>query len=211
MPRSKTKVYTPSNVSATYFISNATGATWTLTNTATPDNLAHKVSIHNDSATDHSGKTALLTGTDENGNNQTETLALPGSSATVTSTKYFQTLTSVIPSATIGADTMDIGYTSAFISQWFLLNYHDRQGRASFVCTVTGTINYTVQQTQDNIYDDTYSAIFANIDDTTLVNATTSQNGGYETTPVAIRIVINSYSSGASLRFDLLNTGYRQV
>lgn len=96
----------------TGFLSNATGSTWTLTATVTADGLAHKVTIKNDSATNHSAKTALLTGTDSADAAQTETVALPNSSATVTSTKSFKTLTTVVPSATIGGDTMDIGWAT---------------------------------------------------------------------------------------------------
>ena len=211
MPRPINRLYTFATPSATFFASNVTGAIWILTNTTIGDNTGHLIAIKNDSVTDHSGKTALLTGTDENNNLQTETITLPTGSTTVTSTKYFKTLTSIIPSASIGADTMDIGIASSgsAMSQWFPLNYHDRKGRVSFVCTVTGTINYTIQQTQNNIMQSVYPTTFANIDDTTLINATTSQNGAYETTPTAIRIKINSYSTGATLKFDLLDAGYR--
>src|SRR5574337_64867 len=97
-------------VSAIGFKSNATGATWTLTATTPNDGLAHKVTIANDSATDHSAKTAVITGTDANNNALTETVNLPAASpAVVTSTKFFKTVTSIVPSATIGGDTMGLG------------------------------------------------------------------------------------------------------
>jgi len=41
--------FTPADANLIGFLSNATGATWTLTNTATTDLLAHQVSIKNDS------------------------------------------------------------------------------------------------------------------------------------------------------------------
>jgi hypothetical protein len=208
MPKPKNILYTFATPSATFFASNVTGATWSLTNTTTGDNVGHLVIIKNNSATNHSGKTALLTGTDENNDTQTETITLPTGSATVTSTKYFTTLTSVVPSATIGANTMDIGIQTAggAMSHWFPLNYRDRIGKPSFVCTVTGTINYTIQQTQNNIFNPILPTTFADIDDTTFVSAATSQNGAYETTPTAMRIKINSYSTGATLKFDLIDS-----
>lgn len=106
-------------LNATGFASNVTGATWTLSATNSGDSLAHKVTIHNDAATDHSAKTAILTGTDADGKVLTETLNLPAGTATVTSTNFFLTLTSVVPSATIGADTMDIGWNASSVTNTF--------------------------------------------------------------------------------------------
>lgn len=106
-------------LSATGFASNVTGAAFTLSATTVSDGLAHKVTVHNDSGTDHSAKTLALVGTDANGKALTETLTAPGSNATVTSSGYFLTLTSVTPSATIGADTFDIGYAAAAITPTF--------------------------------------------------------------------------------------------
>lgn len=95
----------------TGYKSNVTGPTWNpLTSTVTSDGLGHKVTIRNDSATDHSAKTVALIGTDYLGNAITETVSLPGPSAITKSYQYFKTLTSAIPSASIGFDTMDIGW-----------------------------------------------------------------------------------------------------
>ena len=59
--------YTPEDNNLTGFASNVTGATWTLTATSSGDGLAHQVTIRNDTANDHSGKTATLVGTDPEG------------------------------------------------------------------------------------------------------------------------------------------------
>lgn len=134
-------LFTVAAAALTHFLSNATGATWTLTETSTGDGLAHQITIRNDSATDHSAKTAILTGTDANGNVLTETLNLPGTSATVTSTKFFLTLTSVVPSATIGADTMDIGMAATARSPWVQCFPEKETGVG---VAVTGTINFDV-------------------------------------------------------------------
>jgi hypothetical protein len=133
--------YTIAAASATRFASNVTGATWALTETTTGDDLAHIVQIHNDSATDHSGKTALITGTGPNGEAQTETIALPAATSNSATTKHFLTVTSVVPSATIGADTMDIGMTAVCVTPWIHVN------PANVLCDlvdVGGTINFDV-------------------------------------------------------------------
>lgn len=138
----------PDNTSATRYLSNATGATWTLTNTTPGDSLARVVTIVNDTATDHSGKTAILTGTDADGKAQTETVTLPGPSGTTTSTKTFLTLTTVVPSATIGADTMDIGIGDVIDSKTIPLNrWASTAGQVRV--DVTGTLDIDIQVTYD--------------------------------------------------------------
>lgn len=145
--------FSPITASLTGFASNVTGAAWTLSVTAPTDGLAHTVTIRNDAAVDHSGKTALLVGTDANGNAITETLALPGVSATVTSTKYFKTLTSVTPSATIGADTMDIGWSAVSISPVIPLD-HKSANAAYVYADISGTINFTGEETPSDVQPD---------------------------------------------------------
>lgn len=199
--------FTPANASLTGFASNVTGATWTLTATATSDSLAHQVSIRNDSVTDHSGKTAILTGTDADGYALTETITLPGVSATVESAGYFKTLTSVVPSATINADTMDIGWVDEFISQTIPVkgsNSSVNQAVVGLTAIVTGTINYTIQHTSDDIQT-TSDRVFnwLDHDDSSVVAATASANANYVAIPQATRLKINSYSSGATIQLQI--------
>lgn len=208
--RPKHLTYTPADASLTGFASNVTGATWTLTATSSGDSCAHQVSIRNDSITDHSGKTALLTGTDAQGNSQTETVTLPGPSATVESTLYFLTLTSIVPSATIGADTMDIGWVDEFATPLMQMDLSANNGAALGVY-VTGTINYTVQETMSKVQvipPETQNLIWVNSSDPAVVSQTANKDTNFENTPVAIRVIVNSYSSGATLAVHLAQSGY---
>jgi hypothetical protein len=201
--------FTPANASLTGFASNVTGATWTLTATAATDSLAHQVSLRNDTATDHSGKTATFVGTDVDGFPLTETISMPGTSATVETTGYFKTLTSVTPSATIGADTMDIGWVDEFISPTIGLDW--RGGIVGLTINVTGTINYTVQETNNDIQvTDRTTILWLNSDDTNVVGATASKNSNYIAIPIATRLVINSYSSGATIQYNIISGQYRK-
>ncbi len=111
-----TKAFNTSAASLTGLASNVTGAAFTLSANSAGDSVAHKITVRNDSATNHSAKTITLVGTAFDGSALTEVLTAPGSSATVTSTNYFRTLTSATPSATIGADTFDIGWAADAIS-----------------------------------------------------------------------------------------------
>jgi len=140
----------PANVSLTGFASNVTGAAFTLTANNSGDGLAHQVSIKNDTANDHSAKTVTLVGTDANGKALTEVVTGPGVSATVESTRYFLTLTSATPSATIGADTFDIGWVDEVVSKMYPLNWRNFSIPTISV-DVTGTIAYTLQQCFQNV------------------------------------------------------------
>lgn len=137
------QTHTVAAASLTGFASNVTGAAFTITTAGPGDGLQHLVTVRNDTATDHSGKTIALVGTDANGNSQTETLTAPAGSATVTSTKEFRTLTSATPSATIGADTFDIGWTAVASGPWVEMDNGDYN--ASVGVIVSGTINYDIE------------------------------------------------------------------
>ena len=200
--RPKTLDLDPANANLTGFLSNATGATWTLTATSSGDSLAHQVSILNDTANDHSAKTAILTGTDADGRAQTETINLPGVSATVESTKYFLTLTSVVPSATIGVDTMDIGWVDEFVTQTIPLN-HYANNAASVQVTVTGTINFDVEDTLENPFDSALADQSALdwLNDANFTAKTASLANNLAMTGVrAMRVVVNSYTDTAELQ-----------
>lgn len=191
------KTFTPANENLTGFASNVTGASFTLTANSSGDSLAHQVSIRNDSATDHSGKTITLVGTDPDGKALIEVVTGPAGSATVESTGYFLTLTSATPSATIGADTFDIGWVDEFATKTIPIDW--RGGQAALDINVTGTINYSVQETFDDIQFKTAAFVWTADDATTWTSQTIDQTLLFHAHPKAIRIIANSYSSGASI------------
>lgn len=197
-----TKTFTPANASLTGFASNVTGASFTLTANDSGDSLAHQVSIRNDSITDHSGKTVLLVGTDADGKAISESVTGPGSSATVESTLYFMTLTSATPSATIGADTFDIGWVDEFVTKTIPLDW--RAGVSALRITVGGTINFDLENTLSDIQFSDSITWF--IDDAAQDDETASLTARWEVTPKAIRLKANSYSSGATLTAEYVQS-----
>jgi hypothetical protein len=192
--------YTPSAANLTGFLSDATGAAgagWALSATTAADGLAHLVTIRNDSVTDHSAKTAVLTGTDADGKAQTETVNLPGTSATVTSTKYFKTLTSVVPSATIGADTMDIGWSAVAVSPTYPIDT-DAEVACNIYADITGTINFSIMQSFADVQtDNTYMTSFSAISALAAKSADTAGQSNVGAT--AIRLLVNSVTTGATI------------
>lgn len=186
----------PANASLTGFRSNATGVDFTLTSTSSGDSLAHQVSVRNDSATDHSAKTLVFVGTDPDGKAQTETINAPGTSATVETTGYYLTLTSVTPSATIGADTFDIGWVDEVATKTIPVNSRGHVG-AAVGATVTGTMSFSVQETFSDLTGtlqwysgDSYPAT-ADVVSSATPGAT------------AIRTIIHSYTDTAELQINV--------
>jgi len=173
------------------FASNVTGATWTLTANTAGDGLAHLVTIRNDTVNDHSGKTITLTGINADGIAITETLAGPGISATVTSTKAYKQLTTITVSATIGADTFDIGWSAVAFSPWINFDFHAKPFSASAAVFVGGTINFDLQHTYNEDDDLSTSSTF-----TALSGQTVNAEKAYTAPVVAVRAKVNSHTSG---------------
>jgi hypothetical protein len=196
--RPKTFDIDPANASLTGFRSNATGVDFTLTATDSGDGLAHRVSVRNDSATDHSAKTLILVGTDPDGKAQTETIAAPDTSATVESSGYYLTLTSVTPSATIGADTFDIGWVDEVATQTIPVNSRCPVG-AAVGSYVTGTMSYSIQETFSDLATPSdlkwYSGSTFPATDDVVVTSTPGAT--------AIRLVIHSYTDTAEIQLNV--------
>jgi hypothetical protein len=205
----------PANVNLIGYASNVTGATWALTANDSGDSLAHTVTIRNDSATDYSTLTALLTGTDADGYPQTETVALPVGSATTEGVKYFLTLTSIVPSATINTDTMDIGWANKFSSKTICLDWY-RDNAPTVSISVTGVINLDVMSTNNNplTKGKTVGIPEANqigdqetytwIDDTVLAAVTADAHASISLWPSkAIRLIANSYTDTAEAQVEV--------
>lgn len=179
--------FTCAAASLTGHASNATGAAFTIATTSAGDGLEHKVTVRNDSATDHSAKTLALVGVGANGEAVTETLTAPGTSATVTSTKYYKSLTSVTPSATIGADTFDIGWTAAARSAWLTITRYP----VTVAVHVGGTINFDLQHSHASSIVDSNSYPF-----TADSSKTANLEHSYTAPVQKSRVVVNSHTSG---------------
>jgi hypothetical protein len=186
------RTYTAAAASLTGHASNVTGAAWVIATAGAADGLAHHVTIRNDSATNHSAKTIVLVGTGANGEALTETLAAPGTSATVTSTKAFKTLTSATPSATIGADTFDIGWAATGHTPWVDLRPNVEHFAASAaVYLVSGSLGFDGQHTYDS--PPTEDGVAFNTSALTAKSAST--DASYTAPITGFRVDVNSHTS----------------
>lgn len=195
--------YDLADASLTGFASNVTGATWTLTAHAATDGLAHQVSVRNDSANNKSSIAIVLVGLDADGNAQTESITGPTGSATVESTLYYKYLTSVTPASTWGADTADIGWVDEIASPIIGLNWL-ADAIAALNADVTGTINYTLQQTFDDFTLPAFTAPSQQVQWIDVASAKTA-DGIFNTVGGALgaRLLVNSYSSGAEIQLNV--------
>jgi len=204
--RPKSFDFDMADANLTGFASNVTGAAFALTANAATDGLAHQVSIRNDSATDHSGKTVTLVGTGPNGEALTEAVTGPVGSATVESAGYFLTLISATPSATIGADTFDIGWVDEVAGAIYPLNWHSSAPAPVYV-DVAGTIDFTVQETFQDVQKAFREGVAIAWHDITALAAKTADTVGAATIgATAIRFRVNSYSSGAEAQLYVVQS-----
>lgn len=153
-------------------------------------------------AADESGKTITLVGTDWNGNAITETITGPAA-ATGYTTRDFLTVTSITASAAFtGAVTVG---TNGIASSRPIRFDTWANAQVALAVDVTGTVNYTVQQTLDDPNDPANPVAYASIvwidhADTALVAATASKQGNYGYTPSWCRITLNSGSGTVVLK-----------
>jgi hypothetical protein len=152
-------------------------------------------------AGNESAKTFTVVGTDASGSSMSETITGPNATA-VTSILTYKTVTSVtISAAAAGAITVgnsQSGSTTPIaLDPWAF-------PQVAIQCSVTGTVNYTVQQTLDNPNDPVNpiartSMQWVDHPDTNLVAATATKQGNYGYAPLFMRLVINSGSGSVRM------------
>lgn len=202
MTRPISLTFSVAAANAAGYVSGATGASITLTATTAGDGLGRPVSFT--STANLSAINLTVVGFDADGRSITETLAAPNNN-TVSTTEYFERVVSITPSATLGANTMNIGWGSAAQTKTIAINW--RSHDVSVRTIVSGTINYDLQQTFDR-FEANYTASaslnqndldWSDCTDTNLVGATASQITTYDKPVTGLRFDINSYSSTPTL------------
>lgn len=77
--------------------------------------------------------------------------------------------------------------------------------QVSLQVDVSGTVNWTIQQTVDNIYDTSITPLYMDHPDSDLVGQTVDRQGNYGYTPFAIKFILNSGSGSA--RISVIQAG----
>ena len=141
-----------------------------------------------------------IVGTDINGAAITETRAAPTSN-TVFTTAEFATVTSVTVDAAVGT-AMQVGSGTTGTSRWYKFSLWNAGATAHLAVDVAGTINFTGQQTSDDVDTDTSPNAIAIA---ALTTKTADTDTDLTTFPRAVRVIVNSSTVAAgSLTFTIL-------
>ena len=157
------------------------------------------------------GKSVLVTGTDYNGNVQTDTVALPNTSTAYTDLDFL-TVTSITISAAAAAN-LTVGTNGVGGSRWVRFNDF-APSNISIQCDVTGTVNYTVQATLDDPNDPfnpttAENVVWVNSSDAAVVASSSTQQSNFLFTPKYAKILINSGSGSVKATFLQSSNGPR--
>lgn len=183
---------------------NSTGTATAPTTTATTDGLAHQVTLTSPVQATLAGITFTIVGTDNDGNPQTETgLVGPASNATVTSTKYFRTVATIQPSATMGALVVSVGIAAPSITPSTVIEYRSIVAAMHDV-DVTGTVNFTMRETFENVFNAQPSTLDWGAYTTALASKTATTAAQGQVGAFACRLLINSVTNGATITWRII-------
>lgn len=162
-----------------------------LTKTIATLSVSGKVTIT--SAGNDSDKTFTVYGTNNTGAEFSESI-VGGNVGAVTTTKSFKTVTRVaVSAATAGA--VEVGTSQSGSTDWIPLDIYVPNQATNISCTVAGTVNYSVQYTNENPFDLTLAHQVVAHPVAALTGATNNQTAGATTTLMrAVRLLINSGS-----------------
>lgn len=154
-------------------------------------------------------KTLTFVGTTFANAPATETLTMPASGTVFTSID-FKTITSITPSASF-AGAITVGTNGVASSPWVAFDGY-AAGNISFQVNVSGTVNYTAQQTLDDPNSPANpvaiaSVVWANCGDSTVVAATGSAQSNYLFIPAYARVLLNSQTNPGFVKATYLQAG----
>lgn len=165
--------------------------------------------ITDEGADIQTGATYTLTGTNANNETITEDLTGPGSAATIVSTKFYKTLTSIAIASPVVGSTVDIGTRGTTLSARsaaVLLNHYNRVA-AQVAIDVTGTCNVDILETFDNIIGGDRTFETANwILVAALTGKTADINSLISQGATAVMLEVNTYSTAAEIQTKIIQS-----
>lgn len=153
-----------------------------------------------------SQRTLVLTGTNWAGDVISETLTVPATTVgTVASVLDYKTVTSMVPAGGGWSAAVTVGTNGVGASPWVMLDAW-AMPQTTIQCTVSGTVNYDVQQTLDDpnsITNPVAPALVTWISssDTAVVGATATKMSSFTFAPVFARVLLNSGTGTVTATF----------
>ena len=194
--------FTPVVADTAGYLTGATGAGPFIPTALEPgDTLAHLFTI--DSSADLSLITFTVTGIDMYGDRVVEDIVGPNAT-TVDSVNYYLSIESVSVSATLGLNTADFGWANGAYTKPIVLSYVNQTFSVGMGITVSGTIDYTVQHTFTDLFDKTLPYPPNWFNHSFLITQTTSADGNYAFNVLAVRMLLNSFTAGATVIWELV-------
>jgi len=180
------------------------------------DGLARQLSITETATQGQADSTFTVVGTDADGRPQTEDITGPTSTATVTSTKTYLTVTSVTIAGGDSGDTVDMGTSTGGVAstQTIPLDFY-ANSPAIVQVVVTGTINFDIEVTYENPlkrttgdspenaapFTFTDQSDLAWVNDANFTGKSASLVSALGTEGIrAMRVYVNSFTTGAELQ-----------
>lgn len=190
---------TVANTALTLAGALASGGTYTAGDGGSSGNVGHLIGVY--SSANIAADVFTIVGTDPDGLALTETVTGVNAS-TVFTTKYFYTVSSVKNDTTEAVNQVEVGIGNTFATRRIPIEPRASGFDVGLGVTVTGTISVTVQLTMDDIFDPTVTPVY--IADTTFATKTATFFSALGVLVTAVRFITNSYSSGATATFHVI-------
>lgn len=150
-------------------------------------------------AANDSARTFTVFGTDDNGNAISEAVTPGPNISTVSTVNNFKTVTRIaVDAATAGAIT--VGTSGVGASKPIVPDRYISPFNPSIVVEVTGTLNYDVQYTYDDVFDAAQASSLNWFSITALTGQTTTKDSNLAYPVTGIRLKINSGSGSGVLK-----------
>lgn len=167
---------------------------------------ARRVEITSDNV--DNDKYFTIVGTSASGNIQTEVILGPDTASVYTQLD-FKTVTSVTSDATVTGNVI-VGTNDIASSPWVMFDPYAFP-QVALQCDVTGTVNYTVQQTLDDPNSRTnptlpYDMVWFDNSDANLVSEAVSRQGSYAIAPLYAKVTLNSGDGSVKATFIQLGS-----
>lgn len=176
----------------------ASGGVYTAADGGSSVKVGHQVSVY--SSGNLSSVNFTIVGTDPDGLALSETIAGPDNS-TVETSNYFYTVTSVSTSNTIGTNA-EVGIVDEVATQRVPIEPRSSGFKVGLGQTITGAVSTSAQLTMDDIYNSSVTPVY--IADTTFATKSATFFSDLGIVVTAVRFVTNSYSSGATAVFHVI-------
>lgn len=193
--RPQVVIITPQASSSTGFATGLTGAgPFTTFSSPITDGFDHVVTLT--STANLSAITMTIVGTNQLGLTVTEARAGPNNN-TVNTTAQFKTITSITAGATLGVNTMDVGFVGISTSPALIVDYKQNPTSLGIGCVVTASasLTYKVQYTYDNAFDPTATLVWW--DHATITGKTDDFDGQILFPVRAVRLNLTAWTSGS--------------